>query len=136
MKRWLQNFAHKLQVWMYGRYGYDELSKVLTISALVCIIFSIFAPILNSIALLLMIWSIYRTYSKNIVKRQKERDFYLKSVDKVKKFFKLRKNIWRDRKTHRYYKCPTCKSYLRVPKGRGEIEISCPKCKNKITRTT
>lgn len=136
MKRWLHNFAQKMQVWMYGRYGYDELSKFLTIAALVCVILSVFIPSLSTVAILLIIWSTYRTYSKNILKRQKERDFYLKIADSVKKFFKLRKNMWHDRKTHCYYKCPTCKSYLRVPKGRGKIEISCPKCGNKITRTT
>lgn len=86
MKRWLHNFAQKMQVWMYGRYGYDELSKFLTIAALVCVILSVFIPSLSTVAILLIIWSTYRTYSKNILKRQKERDFYLKIADSVKSF--------------------------------------------------
>lgn len=125
-----------MQAWMYGRYGFDELSKFLSITAFVLVLLSAFVPILNPLALALLIWSMVRTYSRNIVKRQKERDGYLRFTGKFKQFFKLRKNMWRDRKTHRYYKCPGCKAYLRVPKGKGKIEISCPKCKNKITRTT
>ena len=125
-----------MQAWMYGRYGFDELSKFLSITAFVLVLLSAFVPILNPLALALLIWSMVRTYSRNTMKRQKERDSYLRFIGKIKQFFKLRKNMWRDRKTHRYYKCPGCKAYLRVPKGKGKIEISCPKCKNKITRTT
>lgn len=125
-----------MQAWMYGRYGYDELSKFLSIAAIILILLSAFIPLLNPIALFLLIWSMVRTYSRNIEKRRRERDIYLQRTGKIKQFFKLRKNMIRDRKTHKYYKCPGCKAYLRVPKGRGKIEISCPKCRNKITRIT
>ncbi len=136
MKRWLQRFGEKMQTWMYGRYGYDELSKFLSITAIVCIILSLFIPLFNPIALVLLIWSIFRTYSRNIEKRQRERESYLKYTGKIKQSFKRRKNMWRERKTHRYFKCPNCKVFLRVPKGKGQIEIICPKCQNKITRKT
>ena len=136
MRNWFYRINETLQRWMYGRYGYDELNKFLSITAIVLILLSLFVPALNSIALFLLLWSMFRTCSKNLTNRQKERDTYLKVAGKVKQFFKLRKNMWRDRKTHRYYKCPSCNAYLRVPKGKGKIEISCPKCRNKITRKT
>lgn len=136
MRNWFYRINETLQRWMYGRYGYDELNKFLSITAIVLIPLSLFVPALNSIALFLLLWSMFRTCSKNLTNRQKERDTYLKVAGKVKQFFKLRKNMWRDRKTHRYYKCPSCNAYLRVPKGKGKIEISCPKCRNKITRKT
>ena len=136
MKRWLQGLGEKMQAWMYGRYGYDELSQFLSITALVFIFISAFVPLLNPIALILLIWSMFRSFSRNLEKRQKEREVYLKYTGKVKQSFKRRKNMWRDRKTHRYYKCPNCKSWLRVPKGKGQIEITCPVCKGKITRKT
>lgn len=136
MKKWFQKMGEKIQTWMYGRYGYDELSKFLSITAIVLILLSAFVPLLNPIALILLIWSMVRTYSRNIEKRRREREIYLRCTGKIKQFFKLRKNMIRDRKTYKYYKCPCCKAYLRVPKGRGKIEISCPKCHNKITRTT
>lgn len=136
MKRWLQGLGEKMQAWMYGRYGYDELSKCLSIAALVCILISLLVPLLNPIALILLIWSTFRSFSRNLEKRQKEREVYLKYTGKVKQSFKRRKDMWRERKTYRYYKCPGCKRWLRVPKGKGQIEITCPVCKGKITRKT
>ena len=136
MKRWLQRLGEKMQVWMYGRYGYDELSHFLSVTALICLLISMFVSLLYPIALILLIWSMFRIFSRNIEKRLKEREAYLKYAGKVKRSFKLRKDMWRDRKTHRYYKCPNCKNWLRVPKGKGQIEITCPVCKNKITRKT
>ncbi|MCM1047113.1 MAG: hypothetical protein NC433_01650 [Clostridiales bacterium] len=136
MKRWLQNLGEKMQIWMYGRYGYDELSKTLFIVAFVLMFLSFLFPPFSSIALVLLIWTIFRTYSRNIEKRRNERNAYLGFVGKTRQGWKRRKDMWRERKTHRYYKCPNCRVYLRVPKGRGKIEISCPKCQNKIVRTT
>lgn len=136
MKRWFQNFGEKLQTFMYGRYGYDELSRFLSICAIILVLFSSALPILSLVSLFLLIWSIVRAYSRNTEKRKEERYRYLCFTGKFKQFFKLRKNMLRDRKTHKYYKCPSCKAYLRVPKGKGKIQISCPKCKEKITKTT
>ena len=101
MKRWLQMLVEKMQVWIYGRYGYDEFSKFLSILALICILISPFIPLLYPISMILLIWSMFRS-----------------------------------RKTHRYYKCQICKHWLRVPKGKGKIEITCPVCKYKIKRKT
>ena len=136
MKRWLQMLGEKMQVWIYGRYGYDEFSKFLSILALICILISPCIPLLYPISMILLIWSMFRSFSRNLGKRQKEREFYLKYTRKVKQSFKRWKNMWRDRKTHRYYKCQICKHWLRVPKGKGKIEITCPVCKYKIKRKT
>lgn len=126
MKRWLQRFREKMQAWMDGRYGYDELSNFLSIAVLVCVFISLFIPLLYPIALIMLVWSMFRSFSRNLEKRQKERKTYLKYTGKVKQSFKRWKNMWRDRKTHRYYKCPSCKNWLRVLKGKGHIEITCP----------
>lgn len=136
MKKWFQNLNGKMQTWMYGRYGYDELNRFLSIASLVLIVLSLFMPMLYLFAVAALIWSVFRTYSRNLEKRRYEREKYLRLKTKFVQFFKLRKNMFHDRKTHRYYKCPNCGVYLRVPKGRGEIEISCPKCRGKITKKT
>lgn len=136
MRKWLQKVNEKMQIWMYGRYGYDVLGKVLSVMALVCVVLSPFIPLLNPIAIILMIWTMFRTYSRNIEKRRKERNAYLSFIGKIKQGLNRRKNMWKERKTHRYFKCPQCKAYLRVSKGKGKIEITCPKCRNKIIRKT
>ena len=130
MKQWFQKFAYKLAAWMQGRYGYDELSRFLTIGGLIVLIVSRllgFFP-LYYIAFAAIIWSSIRMYSKNIAKRQKERAWYLKQKNKVAGVFSLTKRRWQDRKTHRYFRCPRCGTVMRVPKGKGKIKITCPKC--------
>lgn len=136
MKQWFGNLKNNFASWMYGRYGSDELSHFLSMVALVLLVMSLFVPVLSILVWAILIWSTIRCFSKKIGKRQKERAVYLRITGGIKTWFKRRKNIWRDRKTHKYYKCPNCKAYLRVPKGKGEITITCPKCKNKMDKKT
>ena len=138
MGRFFQNMRYRFSQWMYGRYGTDELTKTLTITALVCI-FLAYIPylwIFSPISMLILVLVLFRTFSKNLAKRRAEREKYLKISGKIKKFFSLRKKMWQERKTHKYFKCPNCKTYLRAPKGRGRLDIGCPKCKTRTIRKT
>ncbi|MBQ4153971.1 MAG: hypothetical protein IJE01_02075 [Clostridia bacterium] len=135
-RNFLQNLTYKLQSFMYGRYGMDDFSRFLTWVALAFFIINLFinSIILYFLGLFALIFSTYRCYSKNIYKRQKERATYVKYKNKLLGWFRIRKRIYNERKVNKYFKCPTCKAYLHVPKGRGKIIITCPKCKNEITR--
>lgn len=138
MKNFFSNLNAKTQQWMYGRYGYDELSRTLTIAAMVGLFLSWIPGLqfLYIFALILCIWSLFRCYSRNLEKRQAERMAYLRLSGKIKGWFSLRKRMWHDRKTHRYFRCKGCGTVLRVPKGKGKIEVSCAKCHNTfITKT-
>ena len=73
-------------------------------------------------------YNIFRMFSKNTAARYKENVAYLKVKNRVVGWYaNLRRRI-RESKTHRFYKCPTCKTTVRVPKGKGKIRITCPKC--------
>ena len=140
MRRWLDDLSYKLQNFMQGRYGRDELNRAITIAAIVCLILSIIRPLhfFIYIALVILIWSVYRSFSKNHAARQRERDAYLNLKNKVTGKFKLIKGMWRDRNTHIYAKCPNCKTYVRIskpPKGK-RIRITCPKCRNTFEKNT
>lgn len=119
---------------MYGRYGNDNLNRFLTITSLIILVISLIPVLwfLWFLALGLMIWSSFRCYSRNIYKRRRENERYLKLIQPIKNFSRLQKNKRRDRKTHRYFKCKHCRAVLRVPKGKGKIDITCPRCQ-KIT---
>ena len=123
---------------MVGRYGYDELSRAMSIIALICLLVAMFTgwPLLSTVALILWVWALIRSYSKNISKRQLERQSYLRLTGRIKGWFGTKKRAWSERKTHRYFKCPNCKKTLRVPKGKGKIKITCPECKTQITKKT
>ncbi len=136
MKNFLSRLAYKMQAFMYGRYGYDALSRALSVGSIVLIVASLFFYPLYALALIALVYSMFRTYSKNIAARRRELDLYEKHTKGIRLYFKRLSNMWRDRKTHRYYKCPKCGAYLRVPRGKGEIIITCAVCKNKIERKT
>ncbi len=128
IRRFLSQLAFRMQRFMYGRYGNDELNKTLLIASLVCLVLSLFWGLFYLIALFLMGWSLFRTYSKNIAKRQHERRVYVNFTAKIRTKCRLYKRIWTERKTHRYFKCKQCKAVIRIPKGRGEIDVGCPRC--------
>lgn len=121
---------------MQGRYGPDQLSKFLIIAGLVFAIFSRITGwiILYILALCMLVYSYVRVLSKNINKRYEQNQKYLYYENKVKRFFREMKNGFKQRKTHRIFMCPSCKQKIRVPKGKGKIEVSCPKCHTRFIR--
>lgn len=139
MKRFFQSIAYRFQSFMQGRYGTDELSYFLFIVGLVVLILSsLISPlsILYLPALALLIWAWFRSMSRNIDKRQRERGRYLRIRESIGRRFGLYRNMWRDRKTHRYYHCPSCKGIVRItrpPRGKC-ITIVCPHCRNSFQR--
>lgn len=123
---------------MIGRYGTDQLSLALIVLYMILFFLSYipYCWFLSWIGLLLFAVILFRTFSRNITKRYHENQVFLRYWLPVKNWFKTIKSRFRDRKTHRYYKCPNCKQKLRVPKGRGKIKITCPRCHNQFIKKT
>ena len=131
---WLRKIGAKmaagLRRFMMGRYGTDKLNMVILGTGLVFSLVSMFiryAPVnlaLMAISYGLMGWAIFRTLSRNTYKRYQENRKYLMFLQKIKD------------KDHRYFDCPRCRQQVRVPRGKGKIAISCPKCREKFIRKT
>lgn len=133
-------FKDKLIRFMYGRYGVDQFSKFLVgVSIALCFI-NIFIPIqfvrsiLNVVFWATLIFSYYRIFSKNIYKRAAENEKYLRVTDKHRRKFNTFKSEWKQRNIYRFYRCPGCNQKIRVPKGRGKIQIRCPKCNTQFIK--
>lgn len=138
MKSFFQGLRVKMQQAMVGRYGYDELSRTSVIATLILLILGNVPGLqfLSTLGLVLWIWSLFRSMSRNIEKRQAERAAYLRFTGRIKGWFSLKSTAWKDRKTHRYFRCDQCKTVLRVPKGKGKIKITCSKCRSEIVKKT
>ncbi|MDE7247477.1 MAG: hypothetical protein K2N43_06290 [Lachnospiraceae bacterium] len=130
----------RLTKFMQGRYGIDKFSNFLVILALALMVLELFIPNiyvrqgLNSVGLLLLIYAYYRILSRNHYKRYAENERYMKYHNKVRFFFARRKSYLEQRRTNHIYKCPSCKQKIRVPKGKGKIAITCPKCRTEFIR--
>ena len=131
---WLQNFGAKLSAglrrFMTGRYGTDRLNMVILVAGLISSLLSTllqqsiarFVFVILSYAL--MIWAIFRMLSRNTYKRYAENRSYLMLINRVK-----------DR-NNRYFTCPKCHQAVRVPRGKGKIAITCPRCKERFIKKT
>lgn len=140
---------------MYGRYGargFDQLNKMLMYSSLILLLLGRLIPVLYFIGLAEFIYMYFRIFSKNIYKREYENDKYLRAKDKIRCFFsKLFNRSGDDGRfssrcnsysgntytlTYKIFKCPKCKQKLRVPRGKGRIQISCKRCGNEFIKRT
>jgi len=120
----------KIQRFMIGRYGVDEMNRFLMGVTMVLIVLDLFlrSHVLYLLGALCLIWCYYRMLSKNISKRFQENQKYLNLEFRVKEGWKnLKFKISQARQFH-IYKCPGCGQKIRIPRGKGKISIHCPKC--------
>lgn len=123
---------------MIGRYGNDELSYAfIALFALLTLCYAISGnTILQLLDVVILIICYYRMFSKNINKRYQENVKFLRMINPIRFWFQKKVKHMKERKTHKFYHCPNCKQVMRVPKGRGEITITCPKCHTKFDKRT
>ena len=128
---------------MVGRYGADQLSRFLNFAALALIVISTILGFFRLTAAYYIIWVaalvlmgivLWRMFSKNTSKRYQENVKYLNLKNRVTGFFRRKISRIKQRKTHRFFKCPKCGQVVRTPKGKGTIRITCPKCRETFVR--
>lgn len=121
--------------YMQGRYGVDTLNTHALYLVIFLLILNIFFNnfIIMIIGYALWLIILYRMFSKQIYKRYNENEKYLNMIKPLSMFFKLQKTRLSDRQ-HKYYRCPQCKQMVRLPKGRGKIIVTCPKCRHKFEK--
>lgn len=132
----LDKIKNSLYRFMAGRYGTDSLNNFLLFAAIAVMLINMLtlrSPFVNLLADALIFLSLFRTLSRNIWKRQKENLKYMELTRPVRSRFSLIKKNASD-KEHKYFSCPHCHQTVRVPRGHGKIEITCPRCKSTFER--
>ena len=131
MRDFLYRLRWKIQKFMRGRNGVDELNRVLIYTVLAVYILSMIfrSSILYYIALAGMIYSFYRTFSKNLYVRREENRKFVTWMETTR--IKMEQ-----RKDYKIFKCKGCGRNIRVPRGKGKIEVTCPMCGNKTIHRT
>lgn len=120
--------GNAIRRFMAGRYGTDKLNIWILVAALLMCVVNLFLPkggvqlALCVLIYALTVWAIFRCFSRNTYRRYQENRKFLQLLDRI-----------RDRK-HKYFACPKCRQQVRVPRGKGKISITCPKCKEKFIR--
>jgi hypothetical protein len=128
---WLRRF-------MYGRYGFDHYSRALVFGSLFLSLIASFSRVnlIFLISYIPLVYAVFRITSKNIAKRTQENLVYCRIAESVKNKLRNIKLALIGTKTHKYYRCSHCKQSIRVPRGKGKICITCPKCKAEFIKRT
>ena len=132
----------KFNKFMQGRYGVDDFSRFIMGVALTLIILTMVVTmfnrnvgsILDFLGIAAIVYAYFRIFSRNIQQRYAENQKYLQVTSKFRLRFIKEKNLMNQRKTHHIYSCPGCGQKIRIPRGKGKIEIECPKCHTKFVK--
>jgi len=134
----MNRFRERMAVFMQGRYGMDQLGKVLTYGTVIILILSMILQLnlLYIVGIIVLILSYFRIFSRNIGKRYDENQKFLNWRYKIIcKKSKVMSHI-KDKKANCIFNCPNCNQKIRVPKGKGKISIKCPKCRIEFVKKT
>ncbi|HBB61188.1 MAG TPA: hypothetical protein DCZ61_05290, partial [Lachnospiraceae bacterium] len=84
-----------------------------------------------------IVWSIFRTMSRNTAARSRENRRFQELFGDLKKKGNVLKRRVKEGKDYHFYTCPNpeCKQVIRVPRGSGKtVEITCPRCREKFRK--
>lgn len=136
MNQFMQNLRRKIAGKMQGRYGADQFSAFLMKAALVCMVLS-WLDALSFLYAWGILWigiALFRMLSRKFEKRRAENTAFLQLNYKFHTALSEYKVRWKERKKYKYFKCKGCKKLLRVPRGRGKLNVTCPKCGQKMVQ--
>ncbi len=127
---------------MAGRYGTDQLNRALSFFTLVLLVLSFvtgtsgLGSLVWLLALVCLVWSTFRSFSRNVGKRQRENAAWLRLTGRFRREAGGARERFDQRKDYRFFRCPSCRTWLRVPRGKGKLNITCRQCGERFTRNT
>ena len=131
----------RFERFMQGRYGTDSFVRFTLIASLVLIVLSgilvrvpVLGSVMNAAGILGIVYTYFRMFSRNISARYEENRKFLEKTQGLRRRLNREKNLMNERKVNHIYTCPGCRAKLRAPKGKGKIEITCPKCHTKFVK--
>lgn len=151
-------FRERMYRFMQGRNGADAYCRFLNTAGFVCLMAALLFTVLSRgfigknadaslvflilylvfyvVGIVLMVYTMFRMFSRKVGKRQAENTRFLYRQNRWQRKWNGMKQQWKERKTHRYFRCPKCRLKLRAPKGKGKIRITCSRCGEKFIKKT
>ena len=129
-------FRAAVSRFMSGRYGSDQLNLTMVIGALIVTTIGSLSGVyfLTLAADALLLLAIFRMFSKDRYRRAHENQMYREKTQKVRRAATAWVNRVKNSRKYPYYTCPKCKQRLRVPRGVGNITITCKQCGTKFDK--
>lgn len=128
------DWQRKVAEWLRGRQGPDDLAVFCTNAAIVVVLVNVFVGTswLGWVALALVAYSMFRIQSKNLGPRARENEAFLRALGPARPWVQNPGAAWRELRTYKHAKCTSCGQRVRVPRGKGRLRVTCPKCSTKF----
>lgn len=128
------DWQRKAAEWLKGRQGPDDLAVFCVDVAIVVLVVNVFARTgwLSWVALALVAYAIFRIQSKNLGSRARENESFLKLLGPARPWFQNPRAAWAELRTYKHARCTSCRQRVRVPRGKGKLRVTCPKCGTKF----
>lgn len=134
----LQKIKAGFMNFMQGRYGSDKLGMTLVWGGLALYLVGAFTGIglIQIISLAAYVFAIFRMFSRNRVKREDENRRFMALTSRARTKFTQARARFRNRKEYKYFRCPKCKTWLRLTRkdGKTVVTVSCGKCHADIAK--
>lgn len=134
MGRFLGNLQNNLVRFMMGRNGPDALARTALWAGVILTFVEMLTGwgIFSLLGLACLLYSLFRCFSRNIMARSRENATFLAKTAGMRTAWRRFNARWDERKVKKFVKCPQCKQSLSVPKGKGKLRVTCPKCGTKF----
>lgn len=142
-----EKIKQSLRSFMNGRNGADNLSMALLWSGLLFYllgsivgsiqgspIWAVLGMVLSTIGFAGYVFCIFRMFSRNLEKRRAENRRYVTTMERKKTECRQAKVRFKNRKKYKYFKCPGCNAWLRLPRGAGVVTVTCSRCHTSFTQ--
>jgi len=131
-----QKIKQTFRSFVAGRHGADQLSLALIWGGLIVYILSavVNSGLLSLLSLAMYVYTVFRMFSRNERKRADENRRYLAAKNKLTTGLRQARTRFKNRKQYKYFRCPNCKAWLKVPRGAGVVTVTCGRCHNNFTQ--
>ncbi len=130
-----QKIKQTLRSFMNGRHGADQLSTALVWVGLGIYLLSAITgwAVLGLVSMAMYVYAIYRMFSRNNEKRTEENRKYLAWKSRWQTQLRQARTRFKNRKQFKYFRCPNCHAWLKLPRKAGMVTVTCGRCKNSFT---
>ena len=132
------DWQQKVAAWMRGRRGPDDLAQFSVNLAIVVLIvnlvlgFFVNVSWLAWVELALVAYAVFRMLSRNLAARARENEAFLRALGPTRPWLQNPRAAWAELRSYRHVRCTSCKQRIRVPRGKGKLRVTCPRCHTKF----
>lgn len=128
------DWQRRLMEWLRGRQGPDDLAVFSVNLAIVIVLVNVFARTgwLGWVGLALVAYAMFRIQSRNLGARARENEAFLRALGPARPWVQNPRAAWAELRAYKHVRCSSCRQRVRVPRGKGRLRVTCPRCKTKF----